>query len=385
MDLNNKHNFEELADKWVQGTITKEEKVYFESWYNSFEDLEIQVRNSQYGSGKELKSQMFHKIRIRLEGADLLPVKLNPSKVTWYRLVAAVLFFVFFAGILYYSNSKDQTLNTITYQDVDPGGNKAFLTLADGKRIALTDATNGKLTEEQGVSITKTNDGELVYEVVNGSGSKSAKVLSYNAISTPNGGQYHITLPDGTHVWLNAASALKYPNRFIGTERKVELNGEAYFEVAKNGMPFIVKTTGQEVKVLGTHFNINSYKDEGRTATTLLEGSVQVSANGLSKVILKPNQESLLIGNTLNVMAVDGESAIAWKNGLFVFEDANLQTVMRQIGRWYDLEVEYRGQIPQSTFNGKISRKLKLSKVLDVLKYYKVNFSLEGKKIIVKP
>jgi transmembrane sensor len=269
-------------------------------------------------------------------------------------------------------------------QDVSPGGNKAILTLSDGSTIVLDGAANGTLTQQGNSKIIKMTNGQLVY---NSSSVKPAEVL-YNTITTPKGGQYQLILADGSKVWLNAASSLRYPVTFTGKERKVELTGEAYFEVAKNAaMPFKINVEGRsEVEVLGTHFNINSYVDEGTINTTLLEGSVKVTgfSNHNSKLIVPGEQAQLhqngliSLNRNLNI-----EEVMAWKNGNFFFNKSDLQTVLRQLSRWYDVEIVYEGNVPKREFEGEMERGLNLSQVLKILEKNDVHFKIEKNKLIV--
>jgi ferric-dicitrate binding protein FerR (iron transport regulator) len=195
-----------------------------------------------------------------------------------------------------------------------------------------------------------------------------------------------LVLPDGTKVWLNAASSLKYPAAFAGNERRVELNGEAYFEVSKDpSKPFFVKTASQTVAVLGTHFNINSYTDESATKTTLLEGSVKVTGNNGQSVKIKPGEQAINYANAISIKEnVDTDEAIAWKNGKFMFKNTDLQTIMRQLSRWYDVDVEYQGKIEQKHYMGRISRNVPVSQIFEILKTSGLNFTINGRKIIVK-
>lgn len=235
--------------------------------------------------------------------------------------------------------------------DIAPGGNKAILTLANGEEISLSDARNGQIKRLPGLDIIKTAEGAVVYHVA-GNGTKQA-TAEYNTIKTPAGGKYTINLPDGSTVILNAASSLKFPSSFAGLsegeERKVELNGEGYFQVAKNtGHPFVVKTASQQVRVLGTHFNINAYEDEEAVKTTLLEGSVLIRpfGKGNREVALKPGQQSTLQKHKLSVQTVNTSLATDWINGDFIFEEEPIPDVMRRIARWYDIDVQYEGQVP---------------------------------------
>jgi transmembrane sensor len=235
--------------------------------------------------------------------------------------------------------------------DISPGGNIATLTLADGRKISLTDAKNGQLAEQSGIKISKTADGQLVYNITNAENSSLS--LSYNTIETPPGGQYQVILPDGSKVWLNSASSLRYPVRFTGNERKVEISGEAYFEVAHNSkMPFRVINSNQIVEVLGTHFNIMAYPDESSTNTTLLEGSVRIIKENKSKII-SPGQQTRVKNGDIDVASVDVTQVTAWKEGYFMFKNEDIQSIMRQISRWYNLEVKYQGDIPEKVFGGR--------------------------------
>ena len=266
--------------------------------------------------------------------------------------------------------------------DAPPAGNKATLTLSEGKTIVLDNAANGLLAKQGGTAVNKTKDGQLIYEKT---GEAKAQNVSWNTLTTPRGGQYQIELPDGSKVWLNAASSLKFPSAFIGDTRIVELSGEAYFEVASNiAMPFKVKSGNAEVEVLGTHFNIMAYSEENEMKTTLLEGSVKVSSDNMSGV-LKPGQQASLAADGFIefIDNVNVAEAVAWKNGLFQFNDTDLATIMREAARWYDLDISYAGEIPQRRFTGRISRSVNASELLSILEYTGVNFRIEDKKIIV--
>lgn len=308
-------------------------------------------------------------------------------RVLWTRIAAAAsVIMVLAAGLFLYISRHDtipHSTEIAAQNDVKPGKNTATLTLADGSKVVLSDVSNGKLAEQAGVVISKTADGQVVYQA-KAIGSKGD--VKYNTLSTAKGETYQIALPDGTKVWLNAATSLKFPSTFaFSANRNVELSGEAYFEVAKDKKhPFVVRSAGQDVEVLGTHFNINSYADETNVKTTLLEGSVRVSSALRSKV-LKPNQQSVLSsGNTIDVQPANLEETMAWKNGYFKFNDENLESVMRKLERWYDVEVIYDGEFENEGFSGKISRSRNISKVLKILESTKtVHFKVEGRRITV--
>jgi ferric-dicitrate binding protein FerR (iron transport regulator) len=271
--------------------------------------------------------------------------------------------------------------------DIMPGGNKAILTLGDNTTINLDDAKNGVVGQQGNTQVVKSKEGRLDYYTV---GAK-ASAITYNLLTTPRGGQYQLALPDGSKVWLNAASSLRYPTAFAGKERVVELHGEAYFEIAPNpSMPFKVAVSQQageapaEIEVLGTHFNVKAYADEPAVHTTLLEGSVRVR-KGRNIVPLQPGQQaSWNSARDVRVVPADVEEAVAWKNGLFKFNEATIEDVMRQLSRWYDVEVVYTNGIPGDLFRGEIYRNVNVSKVLKVLEASGVQFKVEGKKILVQ-
>lgn len=278
--------------------------------------------------------------------------------------------------------AKAETNHQRFKNDVSPGGDKATLILADGSTIVLDETQNGTIAQQGNSKIIKL-DGKLSYDPTN----KNSREIVYNTISTPKGGQYQLELPDGSQVWLNATSSIHFPTSFTGTERRIEITGEAYFEIAKNpNMPFIVTVSNSEVQVLGTHFNINAYNDEDNVKTTLLEGSVRFVNDG-SVNILKPGQQAQLTkeGTTKVVSDVNVDNVVAWKNGMFDFENASIETVMRQLSRWYDVEIEYKGKT-DDLFIAEMRRNIKLSDALKALELTgKVKFDIQDKKIIVMP
>ncbi|CAM3986330.1 FecR family protein [Pedobacter westerhofensis] len=310
--------------------------------------------------------------------------------IRWPQIAAAAMVLLMAAAGWFYTREniwKKTTAEAVAKNDIVPGGNKAYLTLANGKKITLTDAVNGTLASQSGVQITKAADGKLVYTALP---QKSATAASaHNTIETPKGGQYQISLPDGSRVWLNTDSRLSYPVSFAAQrERTVELNGEAYFEVAKDkDHPFQVKSGGQVIRVLGTHFNINSYQDEEAVKTTLLEGAVEVLplSGQLKSMVLKPGQQSVLTAAALQVKTVEVNDVVDWKNGEFIFDNEPLPGIMRKVARWYNIEVEYRNpQSRQNTFTGSVSKSDKIGSILKMLeKTSKLRFTVAGSKIIV--
>lgn len=313
----------------------------------------------------------------------------------WYQVgVAASILAMLSIGLFFYTNRtidksvallKSKTINEKSV--IKPGGDKAVLTLSDGSKIILEDAKKGLLANQAGVSIQKTADGELLYSFAKNVNSVSETLpqeVIYNKIETPFGGKYQINLPDGSKVWLNSASTLRFPALFSGNTREVELNGEAYFDVAKNpNKPFKVITKDQIVEVLGTQFNINSYSDEETFKTTLIEGSVKIIYKD-KVVLLSPGQQFQPSMKSSKVIEADTEEVTAWKNGYFLFKDEDIQSIMRKVSRWYNVEVNYSGNIPDVGFGGNISRSKDINEVLNVLQLTNaVHFKVEGRRITV--
>lgn len=269
-------------------------------------------------------------------------------------------------------------------KDIAPGGNRAILTLADGTQVPLDSAGTGNLAQQGNTNIIKLDSGRLAYRTAAG---PAATTVLYNTISTPRGGQFRIALPDGTQVWLNASSSLRYPTAFTGRERRVELSGEAYFEVAKNAaMPFRVGSKEIEVEVLGTHFNVMAYDDEEVLKTTLLEGAVKVNRNGNSLRLLPGQQARVHKAGDMDVLQhANTEEAVAWKNGFIQFEGQDIKAAMRMLARWYNVDVTYNGAVP-AHFRGIIPRNVPISQVLKMMELTEeVHFTIEGNRIIVSP
>jgi ferric-dicitrate binding protein FerR (iron transport regulator) len=354
------------------------------------------------GLCREILSKDIYSIGLPFTGPEK-PVFRMPSRRRWYWAGAAcILGLIALASWLWLNDEKTappvvagKTEPTAT--DKQPGSNKAVLVLADGSSIQLDSTGNSQITADNGV-LVKRKGGKLEYLA---SGGPSARKDQYNVLSTPRGGQYQLVLPDGTQVWLNAASSIRYPIAFPDDLRSVEVTGEVYFEVKKDaGKPFIVKGGGQEVRVLGTSFNMNVYEDEPLRKITLIDGAVQVQAlepssgadPGRQKVTLRPGEQAKVgrLNNKMNVVAVDTEEATSWKNGFFYTRKANIGELMRQIGRWFDVEVDLDQLPPEKvtplpTFSGAITRDLTLTQVIKILELSDVKVKLEGKKITILP
>lgn len=339
--------------------------------------------------------------------APVVVIRRRMSGIRWTAAAVAVL--IAGAGLYTWLRPVKPSIATTApvptpVQDVAPGGNKATLMLDDGSKIILDDADNGTLATQGNASIVKTDSGQLVYRVAH----PGDAPVTYNTLATPRGGQFQLCLPDRTKVWLNAASSIRYPTVFNGKERRVEITGEVYFEVsplyaspgrggAKDKVPFIVRINKEtEIAVLGTHFNVNAYHDEATIKATLLEGAVQVK-HRQAGVVLKPGQQAQVNGEHAGTRSTDVAPAIkivndadisqvmAWKDGIFNFHRASLQDVMRQLSRWYDIDVVYEHGVPEMEFGGKMGRDVSLAKVLYFFKGSDVHFRIEGegKKLIV--
>ncbi|MVN20476.1 FecR family protein [Mucilaginibacter arboris] len=395
-----------LIQKYLHHTASAKERERLLEWYRSSSLEEVEWLADEPDEEDLVKARMYNHIRQQTFSAEKPPVVSKAYfKLQWLQLAAAVLLVTLFISIfLFFSNSNNRFQAVIGKKHrsiIAPGTNKAVLTLADGSEIDLDVSRSGPIARQSNISITKTTAGEIIYTAQNPNPKTAGNTSVFNTITTPRGGKFKIELPDGTKVWLNAASSLKYPTQFTRKERKVELSGEGYFEVAKNkAIPFKVTTAsslksgaGQEIEVLGTHFNINAYADEGAVKTTLLEGSVRVrptgpkiSANGSGEVVLKPGQQSVLKAQALVVENADTEETLAWKNGNFIFNNEALKSVMSKISRWYDVDVFYEKDFNNIRIGGSISQEKDLSAVLDLLQLTrKVKFKTEGRRVTVMP
>jgi transmembrane sensor len=309
----------------------------------------------------------------------------------WYSIAAAVILCCFASGAYFLLKKPDTcnlpAKNQLLKNDIAPGGNKAVLTLANGTRVILDDTKNGNVSQNASIKVNKTGNGILVYHFTKSVSGKNVTASSeINTITTPRGGQYQIELEDGTKVWLNAASSIKFPQVFTEDTRQVELSGEAYFEVTKNkAKPFVVKANGTQVQVFGTHFNVNAYTDNPIIATTLLEGSVSMTYAGAT-VMLKPGQQGVASKTGLPIKAgfVDTEEIMAWKNGLFVFHDQSIANIMKQVSRWYDVDIEYQDGVQNREFGGTISKYKNITELLNNLQLTQtIHYKLEGRRVII--
>lgn len=380
-----------LLEKFSKGTATSEECRQLRQLITEDESGDMAAAANVFFSGREditggeAEPAPYWQQALQ----DILQVdKVQPTARPLHSLrrfwmaAAAIILLVGMAGIyLWNARPAVQTPGPQAVADIAPGREGAVLTLADGTQVTLDSLGNGVVTSQQGTQVVIRN-GQLIYDPTG----EAANGIAYNTVTTPKGRQFSLLLPDGTQVWLNAASSIRFPTLFSGRERRVEVTGEAYFEVVKNAdMPFHVKVNAQTtVEVLGTHFNVHAYKDENSIQTTLLEGSVKVGG-----VTLQPGQQAQVsMENPAAVEVVnnvDMHKVIAWKNGLFDFNGASLREVMKQLERWYDITVVYEKGVPDITFGGKMTKGISLNGVLIALKKSEVHFRLEGRKLIVMP
>jgi transmembrane sensor len=371
-----------LLAKYEAGKCTEQEMALLESWHLSYPLDEVENLDP------EAQLDDLDQVWATLEKQQQQTKPANKQMRLWPKIaVAAAVMLVGGLALFFYLQQSDQQSNLFA-ADLPPAKNQAVLTLSNGQKIILNDTGKGEIAKQGGISITKAQDGTIIYHMDQSAATDTKsplRELQYNTIATPRGGKYQLNLPDGTKVWLNAATVLKYPVVFAANERRVELTGEAYFEVAKNKhQPFHVETANQSVEVLGTHFNVNAYGDEKEVKTTLLEGAVKVlalntkpGAKPAINVVLKPGQQATLTETGFNIANVNVEDAISWKNGLFEFKNSDLSTVMRQASRWYDVDVVYENGIPDVKFNGEVSRNVNATTFLEMLKYLDVKFNIE--------
>jgi len=376
-----------LLEKYIDDSISAEEfaklwsslehRRFDDDWYEAIE--QVLGNKKLHGlSGPEQMSTRLAQIRslIKKDAAAVDKGKSVVYRITRYAAAAAVLISL---GVYLYTRQTHHTAPMIastqpTPAPIRPGTQKAILTLADGTTVTLDSVADGMIAKQGATQVLKLANGQIRYQA-GGKMNEQGKPV-YNIMSTPNGGQYQLTLPDGTNVWLNAASSIRYPTAFLGSERKVKVTGEVYFEVAKDkSKPFRVTAGDQDIEVLGTHFNVNAYADEGHTRTSLLEGAVSVN-----KVLLKPGQ-AFTHGK---LGATNIEQDIAWKNGVFNFNNQTLAQVMRQLSRWYDLEIIYPEGVPGKEYGGEIGRNLTLDQVLKGLENSGIHFTLSGRRLIVR-
>ncbi|MGX5819858.1 FecR domain-containing protein [Chitinophaga lutea] len=383
----------ELLHRYLQGDATPAEEQQLKAALGQRDDEQLAMLLREEWEQLQEPDARFRDYDVDASWWQIVqPAGAAPRKVIWMRRMgwAAAVALLILAGAAYLQRPKTaQAPPAIAEQkeDVAPGTNKATLVLGDGSVVTLDSAGNRVIS--QGGTAIRQSGGQLQYDVQG-----AADEVTYNTLATPNGGQFKVRLPDGTLAWLNAASSIHYPTRFDDDKRVVEITGEVYLEVARldRRQPFIVEirtASGNrgKIEVLGTHFNINAYNDEPLIKTTLLEGSVKVTTDKGQSSVLTPGQQSQVnVNGAMNVLPqVNTATVIAWKQGYFSFAQTDLRAVMRQISRWYDVEIVYEGAVPDMKFGGAIPRDSQASEVLKILEVSGVHFRIEGKKIIVMP
>lgn len=380
----------QLIAAHIKDNLTPNEATELDQWLNGhghnkiiFEKItsDVNLKKSLLEFNEYRPEAALAKISARI---DQHPSKtIHIHRYRWFAVAATMLLFLSIGG--YFFHIKNQAgLTEAAMAAIKPGYSKAVLTLADGTEIMLDRAHEGSLALQDNAVIMKTAEGRIIYDLSNQI-AKNKTSTGYNTITTPRGGQYEVILPDKTHVWLNALTSLKYPTSFDGDTRTVELDGEAYFEVSKNKQKvFTVTSATQTVEVLGTRFNVNTYRDEPGTKTTLLEGSVNVTSGTLQKTIT-PGQQAELKDHKLQVTDANTDEVIAWKNGDFIFKNDDFKTNMRKLERWYNVEVFYDESAPQNLeLGGWVSRSKNISAVLKLMELTgKVHFKVEGRRITV--
>jgi len=384
--------FEELFKRYMSGTLNAEEIRLFRSMALRPENkaklsqlLQEAFNDPGYAEQADFDAEeMAEEIVMKARQSEMIPV-LHPIPKSivarsWFKYAAAAAIFLLLLAVSWEWNTRKRT-RTIT-QDIQlhHGTARPVLILGDGTRIAPDSAANGAIAQQGSAQVIKLANGQLAYKQI----SQKNTGLVYNTMQTPNGCLYQLILPDGSHVWLNAASSLRYPSAFPDDKRMVEVSGEAYFDIAKDEKkPFIVTAKGMEVQVLGTAFNIMAYTDEDAVKTTLVQGAVKINAGR----ILHPGEQAVLrTSGELLVSKPDMEEILGWKNGEFNFKETNISTIMRQVSRWYDVEVKYEGDMSGIELSGIVARTATISQLLKALELTKiVRFKIQGRTITVMP
>lgn len=374
-----------LIEKYLNGTASAAERKKVNDWYHSFTDTTVEIEAPE-GTDEAIIAS---RIKEKLLHKTTTTATIRPFNRLWLRSAVAALLLLSAGTYLFFLVKKTATEADVTNRipaksDMTTVRNHATLTLADGSVISLDSAANGLLGQQGNTAIIKLNNGQLTYDPR--SSGLSSDVVLLNTITTPRGIQYQVILPDNTKVWLNASSSIRFPAVFTGKERNVEITGEAYFEVAKNAvMPFNVQAKGATINVLGTHFNIMAYDNENSINTTLLEGSLRVTKGSSTRLLIPGQQAQLNENGNINLVPdADTDEAVAWKDGRFQFNNADIKSIMRQIERWYDVEVVFNKNA-NLHLSGQVTRYANVSEVLRKLELTnEIHFTMEGKKITVQ-
>lgn len=377
-----------LFEKYLAGNATEEEIVAIMGYDDEFEMANLTSGPSK--TEEKARQRILSKIDSKIGNVVQLR---RTFGLRWY--VAAAVLIIITAGIIimelqynktYNKEISDQFTTLNKKNDIPPGVEKAMLTLANGREIILTDSLKGTLVKQGNVLIKKEKNGVVHYIVTKSDHAVTDDLKGLNTFATPRGAEYHITLPDGTMVWLNASSSIKFPTTFAHNERNIELTGEAYFEVAKDKhKPFKIKFNNQVVEVIGTHFNIMAYADEPESRTTLLEGTVRIYRDQMRQTLL-PGQQAVsgINGKGFKVQQANVQQVMAWKNGYFMFRNVSIDKIMRQAARWYDVDIFYEGDWMNKEYGGRISKYKNISELLHNLELTgTVRFKVEGRRVTV--
>jgi hypothetical protein len=398
----NKSKLARLLQEYFDNTISETELIELLNYLNVSETDDIidiiKEEMHRLQDGPEFSGLIKHDVWQQIQSdprfiKETLPTNEQPKVIklyrkNWLKAVAAILIVSASLGLFLLNRKIKTSVANVAQnqlsQPIVPGGNKATLTLSTGKVIQLDTANNGLIASAGKAQVLKKSNAQLVYDAHPSSADNREPV--YNILSTPKGGVFQVVLPDGTKVWLNSASSLKFPIEFTGNERRVSLTGEAYFEVAKNkDKPFFVDMNNVQVRVLGTHFNIAAYQDDNNITTTLLEGAVQVKSNNQLSAI-KPGEQAVIDNNTnaISIKAANIEEVMAWKNGYFKFADEDIRSIMKKLSRWYDFDVEYHDELANVRLGGTFYRSKGINELLSYMEEVgKIHFKVEGRRIIV--
>ena len=382
-----------LYAKYLAGQCTPEEEKIIKNFQDDFTLNDHPWDTEHLGDRQEMERRLLEQLQHRLHPLSGTVEKNNLRWIFWRPAAAALLVGLSSYGLyLYYRPVQKPAVAAVAKAqpkpapDIAPGGDKAILTLSDGAQVVLNDADKGLVAQQGKTALRKQADGQLEYITDASAEKDTGEKIGYNTVTTPRGGQYQITVPDGSRVWLNASSSIRFPTRFFGSERLVETTGEVYFEVHKDpSFPFHVSTNGHDIEVLGTTFNLMAYEDEPHIKTTLVEGSVKVS-NIEKTLLLKPGEQSIVHRKkeTLRVIRADLDEALAWKTGQFIFNDEDLESIMRKVARWYDVEIDFKENFGNLRFTGGMSRFENVSGVLKMLELTgTVHFIIKERRIEV--
>jgi len=380
--IDNKEEFTKILKRYENGEATPQEILLVEKWYELFNEKSGFTEKLSLSDQSNIENRMENVLHQRLENAREIPKKSLLTKILSTRTIAASVLLCILIGFSVYLNQPDikqEPQETFIPQDLNPGGNKAILTLTDGSSISLENMNLGMVARQGNTVIHKPEEGLITY-----SHKGDPNLNQYNTIVSPAGGEYRVQLSDGSRIWLNSESSITFPAVFTENERMVKITGEVYFDIVKDvNRPFYVEVDNvQKIKVLGTQFNVNAYKDEGIVTTTLIEGSVEIiqQQDKNTGIKLTPGEQSSITGEGEIYIRndVNTEEILAWKNGTFQFENTDIHTVMRQIGRWYNVEIIFAEEKYQRKFSGKINRNMNASQVFEILKFTGLNFKIES-------